>query len=176
MEGLRWTGYNTVLHTRHQCHREPGGWWEGGHRPPPPPPPPPTRRHSVAGFQVICTGAAAQLPPRGSARSPAGAPCSPGPGLHGAPPGEGCRLHGDKATCVWIYRLQMMHGVHLEHTLLSPLPSDSSRSSSAKWSLTSLGRADRSIPRSAITGVSRGDWVVVVQVMMTRGLNSPDEY
>lgn len=30
------------------------------------------------------------------------------------------------------------------------LPSDSSRSNSASWSLTSLGRADRSTPRSAI--------------------------
>lgn len=32
------------------------------------------------------------------------------------------------------------------------LPSDSSRSNSASWSLTSLGRADRSTPRSAIVG------------------------
>ncbi len=35
---------------------------------------------------------------------------------------------------------------------MESLPSDSSRSNSASWSLTSLGRADRSTPRSAIVG------------------------
>lgn len=36
------------------------------------------------------------------------------------------------------------------HPCEGGLPSDSSRSSSASWSLTSLGRADRSTPRSAM--------------------------
>ncbi|KAK5872311.1 hypothetical protein PBY51_013025 [Eleginops maclovinus] len=35
---------------------------------------------------------------------------------------------------------------------METVPSDSSRSNSASWSLTSLGRADRSTLRSAIVG------------------------
>lgn len=50
----------------------------------------------------------------------------------------------------------LLHSPAALLSLLTPLdailPSESSRSSSASWSLTSLGRADRSTPRSAMVG------------------------